>query len=69
MNLASCKQNAANTATALEDLAMQLYDIGANKSTAAAAAAAAAFSAEGPEDTGGGDVFIDEDAGNNSQQF
>ena len=68
MNLASCKQNAAKTATALEDLAMQLDDIGANKSTAAAAAAAA-FSAEGPEDTGGGDVFIDEDAGNNSQQF
>ena len=64
MNLASCKQNAANTATALEDLAMQLDDIGANKSTAAAA-----FSAEGPEDTGGGDVFIDEAAGNNSQQF
>ena len=66
MNLASCKQNAAKTATAIEDLAMQLDDIGANKSTAAAAAA---FSAEGPEDTGGGDVFIDEDAGNNSQQF
>ena len=66
MNLASCKQNAAKTATALEDLAMQLDDIGANKSTAAAAAA---FSGEGPEDTGGGDVFIDEDAGNNSQQF